>query len=65
MRNEISTVNSSRKSTELSPMKSFALVSALLGLAATAQASAVNYTTVKGYFLQDETSTDASSFDYV
>ncbi|KAJ5946489.1 Histidine phosphatase superfamily clade-1 [Penicillium verhagenii] len=40
------------------------IASALLGLAASAQASTITYTTVTGYFLQDETATDASTFDY-
>lgn len=40
------------------------LVSALVGLAVV-QASAINYSAVTGYFLQDEESTDASTFDYV
>ncbi|GLA67206.1 putative phosphoglycerate mutase pmu1 [Aspergillus tubingensis] len=35
-----------------------------IALTATAQASYINYTTVTGYFLQDEASTDASTFDY-
>ncbi|GAQ10872.1 phosphomutase-like protein 3 [Aspergillus lentulus] len=35
-----------------------------LGLAATAQAAYYEYTTVTGYFLQDEASTDPSTFDY-
>ncbi|KOS42731.1 hypothetical protein ACN38_g6358 [Penicillium nordicum] len=39
------------------------LVSALVGLAVV-QASAINYSAVTGYFLQDEESTDASTFDY-
>jgi hypothetical protein len=38
--------------------------SALVGLAV-AQASTVQYSAVTGYFLQDEDSTDASTFDYV
>lgn len=38
---------------------------ALVGLAASAHAASINYTTVKEYFLQDESSTDASTFDYV
>lgn len=40
---------------------------ALVGLAASAHAASasINYTTVEGYFLQDESSTDASTFDYV
>lgn len=40
------------------------LGSALVGLAV-AQASTVKYSAVTGYFLQDEDSTDASTFDYV
>lgn len=47
------------------PMKVLALTPALLGLAASVQASTVDYTTVTGYFLQDKSSTDASTFDYV
>lgn len=45
------------------PMK-LSLGSALVGLAV-AQASTVKYSTITGYFLQDEHSTDASTFDYV
>jgi hypothetical protein len=45
-------------------MKS-ALSLVALGLAATAQAAYYEYTTVTGYFLQDEASTDPSTFDYV
>ncbi|KAJ6036326.1 phosphoglycerate mutase-like protein [Penicillium herquei] len=45
-------------------MKLSALSPALLGLAASVQAYTVNYTTVTGYFLQDESETDASTFDY-
>lgn len=41
------------------------LCQALLGLAVSAHASTIKYTTVTGYFLQDETTTDASTFDYV
>jgi FlaG/FlaF family flagellin (archaellin) len=36
----------------------------LLGLTV-AQAATINYSTVTGYFKQDEESTDASRFDYV
>lgn len=36
-----------------------------LGLAATTQAAYYEYTTATGYFLQDEASTDPSTFDYV
>jgi hypothetical protein len=50
-------------------MKVSALSPALLGLVASAQAAAVassiQYSTVTGYFLQDGTATDASTFDYV
>ena len=38
---------------------------ALVGLAASAHATSIKYTTVKGYFLQDESSTNPSTFDYV
>lgn len=40
------------------------LGSALVGLAV-AHASTIEYSAVTGYFLQDEDSTDASTFDYV
>lgn len=46
-------------------MKLLAFTPALMGLVAFAQASTITYTTVTGYFLQDETATDASTFDYV
>jgi hypothetical protein len=48
-------------------MKFCALSPALLGLLAQAAAvaSSIQYSTVTGYFLQDETATDASTFDYV
>lgn len=45
-------------------MRLSTLGSALVGLAV-AQASTINYSAVTGYFLQDEESTDASTFDYV
>lgn len=45
-------------------MKLSTLGSALVGLAV-AQASTISYSAVTGYFLQDEESTDASTFDYV
>ncbi|OOQ90488.1 putative GPI anchored protein [Penicillium brasilianum] len=48
-------------------MKLCALSPALLGLAASVQAASswsIEYSTVTGFFLQDETATDASSFDY-
>lgn len=45
-------------------MRLSTLGSALVGLAV-AQASTINYTTVTGYFLQDEESTDPTTFDYV
>ncbi|CAP93092.1 hypothetical protein N7489_004254 [Penicillium chrysogenum] len=44
-------------------MRLSTLGSALVGLAV-AQASTINYTTVTGYFLQDEESTDPTTFDY-
>jgi hypothetical protein len=37
----------------------------LVFMAVAAHASDIRYTTVTGYFLQDETSTDPSKFDYV
>lgn len=45
-------------------------VTATLGFSAAAAAAAsaskfINYTTVQGYFIQDDPSTDPSSFDYV
>lgn len=46
-------------------MKLLAFTPALMGLVAFAQASTITYTTITGYFLQDETATDASTFDYV
>ncbi|KAF7131337.1 hypothetical protein CNMCM5793_004451 [Aspergillus hiratsukae] len=42
----------------------WSLSAVALGLAATAQAVSYEYTTVTGYFLQDEASTDPSTFDY-
>lgn len=45
-------------------MKPSTFGSALVGLAV-AHASTVEYSAVTGYFLQDEDSTDASTFDYV
>ncbi|KAJ5370468.1 phosphoglycerate mutase [Penicillium cataractarum] len=48
-------------------MKLCALSPALLGLVASVQATSswsIEYSTVTGYFLQDETATDASTFDY-
>ncbi|KAL7661397.1 putative phosphoglycerate mutase pmu1 [Aspergillus niger] len=45
-------------------MKLSSLTPLALALTATVQASYINYTTVTGYFLQDEDSTDASTFDY-
>ncbi|KAE8372141.1 histidine phosphatase superfamily [Aspergillus bertholletiae] len=45
-------------------MKISGLTSVALGLAAVAEASYINYTTVTGYFLQDEASTDPSTFDF-
>lgn len=46
-------------------MKISTLHTAVLGLAALAKASYINYTTVTGYFMQDEVSTDPSTFVYV
>lgn len=46
-------------------MKVSALGQALLGVSTSVQASTIEYSTVTGYFLQDETSTDTSTFDYV
>ncbi|KAJ5098854.1 hypothetical protein N7532_005855 [Penicillium argentinense] len=45
-------------------MKFSTLSPALLGLVLSVQAYSVEYTTETGYFLQDERSTDASTFDY-
>jgi hypothetical protein len=45
-------------------MKLSTLIS-LAAAATTASASYINYTTVTGYFLQDEASTDPSTFVYV
>ncbi|RAH60994.1 GPI anchored protein [Aspergillus piperis CBS 112811] len=45
-------------------MKLSSIAPLAIALTATAQASYINYTTVTGYFLQDEASTDASTFDY-
>ncbi|CAL5873024.1 uncharacterized protein PFLUO_LOCUS7293 [Penicillium psychrofluorescens] len=45
-------------------MKISTLHTAVLGLAALAKASYINYTTVTGYFMQDEVSTDPSTFVY-
>ncbi|KAJ5664599.1 hypothetical protein N7462_011412 [Penicillium macrosclerotiorum] len=45
-------------------MKFSALSPALLGLIACAQATTIEYETVTGYFLQDESATVASTFDY-
>ncbi|KAB8210515.1 histidine phosphatase superfamily [Aspergillus parasiticus] len=45
-------------------MKISGFTSVALGLAAFAEASYVNYTTVTGYFLQDEATTDPSTFDF-
>jgi len=46
-------------------MKLFALAAAQAALAGTASASYINYTTVTGYFLQDNNATNATTFDYV
>lgn len=40
-------------------------IASVFGLAAFAKASYINYTTVTGYFLQDEASTNATTFVYV
>ncbi|KAF7594094.1 hypothetical protein BBP40_010092, partial [Aspergillus hancockii] len=45
-------------------MKTSDFTSVALALAALSEASYVNYTTVTGYFLQDETTTDSSTFDF-
>ncbi|CAI7616537.1 unnamed protein product [Penicillium pancosmium] len=45
-------------------MKFSTLTPALLGLTASVTAYTVEYSTETGYFLQDESSTDASTFDY-
>lgn len=41
------------------------LGAAALSLFASVDAAYINYTSVTGYFLQDESSTKASTFDYV
>lgn len=47
-------------------MKLSAITPVLLGLTASAvNAYSVEYSTETGYFLQDESSTDPSTFDYV
>lgn len=46
-------------------MKILSLAFQVLGLATLTQASYINYTTVAGYFMQDEASTDAETFVYV
>lgn len=46
-------------------MKILSLAFPVLGLATLIQASYINYTTVTGYFMQDEASTDADTFVYV
>lgn len=38
---------------------------ALIAMAEASRPSYINYTTITGYFLQDEPSTDAGTFDYV
>lgn len=40
-------------------------IAGLLAAAVVANASYINYTTVTGYFLQDDPSTDSSTFVYV
>lgn len=46
-------------------MKFSTLISLAAAVASTASATYINYTTVTGYFLQDEASTDPSTFVYV
>lgn len=46
-------------------MKFSTLVSLAAAAASTATAKYINYTTVTGYFLQDEASTNPSTFVYV
>ena len=41
------------------------VVLALIAMADAGRPSYINYTTVIGYFLQDEPSTDPGTFDYV
>ncbi|KAB8238878.1 histidine phosphatase family protein [Aspergillus alliaceus] len=45
-------------------MKVSSLTSVALSLTASVEASYINYTTVTGYFLQDEATTDPSTFDF-
>lgn len=42
-----------------------AVASAQLNLTNSTTTGYINYTTVTGYFLQDEATTNATSFDYV
>lgn len=46
-------------------MKVSVLTQALLGLSSSTGAANIQYSTMKGYFLQDENSTCASTFNYV
>lgn len=46
-------------------MKFSTLISLAAAAATTASATYINYTTVTGYFLQDEASTNATTFVYV
>jgi hypothetical protein len=46
-------------------MKISGFTSVALALVTLSEASYVNYTTVAGYFLQDEATTDPSTFDFV
>lgn len=43
----------------------FTLGAAALSVLATVEASYLKYSTVPGYFLQDDSTTDVDSFDYV
>ena len=41
------------------------VLAALILMAESHQSSYINYTTITGFFLQDDLSTNASTFDYV